>query len=257
MKFNICKKLIAFLVLSLMVAPFSAFASEEVRGSGRNRWSIDTLNDYFTYADSLGLPRTLIIGAGRAENYAEENYENAMAYFLVDANEMFKPDYFCNIRNMDGLSRLGLDEWDIIVLEGLPIGIYLDGTGINNVYKLLKNNGCITFVLNSNWIQDYYDYWVPRASRLGDLASVLERCKAAQVALQLLENSCRRNLYLSKVAKDSIIKKAFNFDVENQPSNISLDMAVYFFGTYYYPKRAGVQDFETDYIVCIRKLPEE
>ena len=257
MKFNICKKLVAFLALSLMIAPSSVFASEEGRGLERSRWSIGTLDDYFSYVNAHDLPSTLIIGAGRAENYAEENYEDAMAYFLVDENKIFEPDYRCDINDMERLSQLGLGQWDIIVLEGLPISIYLDGTGINNAYKLLKNGGQITFVLNSKWIMELYNDLGPRPYLLGDLAHVLERCKAAHTALQLLETSYWRNLYLSKEAKVSIIENAFNFDVENKSFDISLDMAGAFLGMKYYPKHRGVEDLRTDYIVCIRKLPEE
>ena len=180
-----------------------------------------------------------------------------MAYFLVDEKKEFKPDYRCDINDMESLNQLGLGQWDTIVLEGLPIDIYLEGTGINNVYKLLRSNGCITFLLDSFLLSEYY---FPMCKRelfeSGIMLPGLEREKLVLTSFKLLEDSYRNCTELSSTANASIMKNAFKFDVKDS-YDIWVTPAAGIFGSRCYPKYLGMEDFLSNFIVFIRKLPEE
>ena len=261
MKINLCKRSIAFLLLLLMSRSFSAIASNKdlslkSEDFGPISWSVESVHEYFEYVDSRDKPKTLIIGSGRAGGYSEERYGfNKNLYFLVNIDQETSPDYCCNVEDIENLSLLGLGQWDIVVLEMLPIPLYLKGVAIDNVYKLLRKNGHITFLFGSELIEQYRYCCLEHFFLNNERLMCFERCPDAEKAFRLFETSFFEGITLSKEEKDKNIRLAFNFDI-NKPYDIELIPVNMIFGTLLYPRQfSGPEEYLKKYfIVVIEKL---
>ena len=213
MNLKFVKKVLLVMMSAFMLVasvPVSAMAMDESLSSCYDEESLnEKLYEYFNYVDSLGKQRILIVGEGRANS---KTYKDDSLYFFVDRNPKVKPDYCCDVENMFDLCFLGENKWDIVVLENLPINIYLNGCGINNVFRLLRKGGCITFILSLDFIETYYysecrlyDEGWDEGFRMG-----LWRVSDAYMAFKMFIEDRKKT--------GDFLARAFNFDTESYNS---------------------------------------
>ena len=253
MNLKFVKKVLLVMMSAFMLVasvPVSAMAMDESLSSCYDEENLnEKLDKYFNYVDSLGKQRILIVGEGRANS---KTYKDDSLYFFVDYNPKVRPDYRCDVENMFDLWFLGENQWDVVVLESLPINIYLNGCGINNSFMLLRKGGCITFILSLDFIEIYYysdwrihDEGWDKGFRMG-----LWRVSDAYMAFKMFIED-RKNT-------GDFLARAFNFDTESyNPTEYSAELIRYSDKESYdvYPKIPNKPSmYEKEFIVKINKL---
>lgn len=156
-------------IASLILIVFSVFSSN-IAIAQPPQWYIDQvlrgLDLYRQYAKCCGIPKTLIIGAGRGtlhymddlyvEHYDEYAYgDKKYDYFLVDAYDGFAPDYVCDATNWNDMRLLGRGEWDRCFLEFLPHDVNIDGA-LKNAIGLVRPGGKV-YMNAENFFRSAYD----------------------------------------------------------------------------------------------------